>query len=478
MVCRRCTEGLFISYKMRQLVRESDIELRKTLISKLETDDKLKEVDPTFETVSLIEDINLELVKDEPLELIPESEQPQIEPQNINLLSDNHSTCSSFDDDESTSDDEDSQQDENKNVEHGSDSIKRPTKKLKRHRNEDPYVHRCCICRTDFQNQETLENHSLDTHISEKSNETSRPFECQICFKRYFTKSSLKRHRREIQKITGTRCCGCKKEFHKRAALMEHSTLVHLPKNDILEDKHPLKYVCDVCHMRFATEMALSHHKTRVYLGKTYHCLKCEKSFMRKATLMAHEKRVHEKSMGTLLCSVCGTGFFDQSTLTNHEKTHVKEKPYECQACMRTFASRTYLQTHMKIHTDPSENIPCPVCEKIFRSSDLLRIHVNNTHNSDNLFQCNICLAKFKSVYYLKFHVRTHTGEKPYECEDCKKTFAHKSGYRRHVRTHTGEKNFMCNFCGKGFSNRPNMLLHEKYHTGKIIVRIFRSISN
>ena len=63
------------------------------------------------------------------------------------------------------------------------------------------------------------------------------------------------------------------------------------------------------------------------------------------------------------------------------------------------------------------------------------RIHVR-----EKPFKCHHCDKTFVQNDDLRVHERLHTGEKPFNCHHCDKKFAQKDKLREHERIHTGKK--------------------------------------
>lgn len=53
-------------------------------------------------------------------------------------------------------------------------------------------------------------------------------------------------------------------------------------------------------------------------------------------------------------------------------------------------------------------------------------------------FMCETCGKSFASKEYLKHHNRIHTGSKPFKCEVCLRTFAQRNSLYQHIKVHTG----------------------------------------
>lgn len=55
-------------------------------------------------------------------------------------------------------------------------------------------------------------------------------------------------------------------------------------------------------------------------------------------------------------------------------------------------------------------------------------------------FMCETCGKSFASKEYLKHHNRIHTGSKPFKCEVCFRTFAQRNSLYQHIKVHTGRR--------------------------------------
>ncbi|GAB1287359.1 Zinc finger protein 825 [Apodemus speciosus] len=87
-------------------------------------------------------------------------------------------------------------------------------------------------------------------------------------------------------------------------------------------------------------------------------------------------------------------------------------------------------------------------CENSRRHERYVRSHIG-----EKPYECNQCGKVYANLSNLQRHKRIHTGEKPYECNQCCKAFSNHSTFQYHKRTHTGEKPYECNQCGKAFKN-------------------------
>lgn len=61
----------------------------------------------------------------------------------------------------------------------------------------------------------------------------------------------------------------------------------------------------------------------------------------------------------------------------------------------------------------------CPICSRPVYSYKLTQ-HLRS-HTKEKPYECNICLQKFSIKGNLKRHMMTHTGERPHVCDECGK---------------------------------------------------------
>ncbi|XP_076171481.1 uncharacterized protein LOC143148733 [Ptiloglossa arizonensis] len=147
----------------------------------------------------------------------------------------------------------------------------------------------------------------------------------------------------------------------------------------------------------------------------------------------ANRSKPAEKEMGKpYLCDVCSKTFASKCGLRFHFKSHIGEKPHLCRYCGKGFAIPSYAKRHEKIHI------------------------------TEKRFICDFCSAAFASPNGLKYHMRVHTGEANHRCETCGKSFHRYKYLKEHIFTHTGEKPFVCKGCGSAYASSGSLFVHER----------------
>ncbi|XP_062946338.1 zinc finger protein 677-like [Cynocephalus volans] len=218
------------------------------------------------------------------------------------------------------------------------------------------------------------------------------------------------------------------------------------------------KYGSIVMHPSLLTE----HQKPHVR-EKPYKCSDCGKAFSQ-CSVLANHQIIHSEQR-PYKCNECGKTFNRFSNLTRHQRIHTGEKPYKCTVCGKDFMMRSHLWGHERIHTG-EKPFKCNECGKAFSERSNLTQH-KRIHTGEKPYKCSECGKDFTTRSHLWGHERIHTGEKPYKCNECGKGFTGSSNLTQHKKIHTGEKPYKCNICGKAFSQNSSLIVHLRIHTGE-----------
>ncbi|XP_050420956.1 zinc finger protein 761-like [Adelges cooleyi] len=260
---------------------------------------------------------------------------------------------------------------------------------------------------------ETIKNNS------EKSIYKIRQFDCNICQKRFTTKSKIIRH---IVKSHSSTSIGKKAPRKNKVDHRNSRIKGYTRNNDGL-------FNCGICLKMLSSKSSLRKHWRIHTDDKPFKCNVCEKTFSQQINLETHA-RIHtgEKSFR---CNFCEKTFGRQTTLKVHERIHTREKPYKCNICEKTFRHWSSLKTHKRIHT------------------------------GEKPFKCDVCEKTFGRQSYLKTHKRMHTGQKPFKCDVCEKRFGQRSALKTHERIHIGGVRYKCFVCEKSFGRQDNLKRHQ-----------------
>lgn len=157
----------------------------------------------------------------------------------------------------------------------------------------------------------------------------------------------------------------------------------------------------------------------------------------------------NNNSQPQLSCQQCDFKTADRSLFAEHQRNHMKLRPFKCRMCLERFATREAAQNHAKIH---SGGMKCGICNRQFVKRDAFEAHMK-THE------------KFKSVSQQEVIVMNKGNDnagaiqKPltdiikealseedqdavnefiefHSCNLCSLTFVNKKLYAQHMKTH------------------------------------------
>ncbi|XP_055682113.1 zinc finger protein weckle-like [Lutzomyia longipalpis] len=235
-----------------------------------------------------------------------------------------------------------------------------------------------------------------------------------------------KQHRSKRPPKTKFNICEiCSKVYSRRALLNVH-----------IRDKHTeegLPYACSQCPKRFVTEKKLKVHET-IHLPEEekyiHPCSFCGKKFRTVENLQAHVRAMHVRDK-PYVCEECGKSFRKRGALTYHQMSHSDERSFQCSYCPKKFKNRPSLKRHLDIHND--QMYECPHCDLKLKTKITLRMHML-VHSDIKKYKCHYCGNEYKRAKTFKDHLFLHTGQRPYECPFCDKTFASGANCRSHKK--------------------------------------------
>ncbi|XP_063987156.1 zinc finger protein 62-like [Diachasmimorpha longicaudata] len=198
---------------------------------------------------------------------------------------------------------------------------------------------------------------------------------------------------------------------------------------------------------------------------EAFTCPECQEFFSNRwCTMAGHLWRSHLVDMELHTCDLCNYKTPSLSKLTHqHRGIHGNERPFVCEFCGKGFKTSKQLRSHRTSHKSDDKNaFECDKCQRVFKTCRLLKLHCNSTHKDCKPFTCNFCDYSAATRSGLKLHLRRHTGEKPFSCDQCAYSTGDHNSLRRHKLRHLGLKPYNCPHCSYACIQSSTYKVHLK----------------
>lgn len=471
--CSKCKQDLIVAYQLVTRCHQSDTKFREMV---MET--KAKERFPTENDLMpplTEDDIKTELDIDEERIYAEPLSQSNIQESKTIVKSEKKDKFSkeSKSEEESSEDGYEEEADSNDETTLGDneDGTEHPSKKSKKN------PERCCRCRIKLCTMKDIIEHSKEVHLAKRCTDpkkmSAKPFECDLCFKRYTTKKALWQHKSLLFVKNKFQCDECEQSFRLERTLLQHKDSHKNVVQPYSRRKDQLPRCC-ACFEQFDTDEHLKIHADQSHprestsvedLTKPFACDLCHRRYKNIRILREHQAKPYRITQ--YQCATCGRTFREKCALADHERSHREERSFICPVCSKTFAMKDSYRKHVRAHTLAEDRFKCEVCGKGFKARANLKCHLI-THNPQHRpIQCTLCPATFARKICLQAHMKLHTGEKPHKCDQCGAAYTFATDLKRHIMAHNGIKPHLCTICGRGYPRRDYLRKHMANHVNQ-----------
>lgn len=157
---------------------------------------------------------------------------------------------------------------------------------------------------------------------------------------------------------------------------------------------------CQICHKTFKKTINLQLHMEKVHEMNS------------KPELVMEDLETHK-------CSQCSREFVNEQALSKHLIEHEKEaaepKP-QVSVVSQNVEKKAAVTSKAK---GDEVKATCPHCGQTFRRLYNMKTHIDRVHNKVKPFKCNRCDKSFATKSDLKQHLSTHGEGRLFKCEIC-----------------------------------------------------------
>lgn len=238
----------------------------------------------------------------------------------------------------------------------------------------------CIICGETFCARSLLAAHRVVHEVPENDETNKKKFHCkqpgcnemvtaQEWVKHFSTRHSESYHQFE--------CDICHRRFRTKTQIQSHILCVHCPSAKTFK--------CDMCDYTAAIPSILTQHKKKTHFKKrTFMCSECGKVFCAKNQLVIHSYQHSGAKPFACPYEGCEKRFRGQPQRIEHMRMHTGEKPFECpvDGCDRRYSYSIDLKRHkFSAHGIYTKKYPCKICSDVFPENMFLKRHMKKHEN-------------------------------------------------------------------------------------------------
>lgn len=196
-----------------------------------------------------------------------------------------------------------------------------------------------------------------------------KPFECDICKRRFREQSDLRKHKKVHNNATTARCTVC----NRNQPSSRHST-----KCVSCERQETTKRYQDSISDDLGPRIIDTNNK------KAFICKYCDRAFGSSSNLKRHVM-IHTGEK-PFTCPDCKRPFREMSTLKKHLITHRKQNGFNSTSPFKSMAlAESRQQSPSAVPSKPATQFQqslhkCPLCKTICRGTENLMNHITSVH--------------------------------------------------------------------------------------------------
>lgn len=179
---------------------------------------------------------------------------------------------------------------------------------------------------------------------------------------------------------------------------------------------------------------------------------------------LSNEERNQIKTQNR--CNKCNASFLNRATLAFHiRRVHQGVRTIVCDYCAKTYPTNASYQLHCRM-VHQNERVQCQICGESLANRRTLTRHMLTRHDTTGPYHCEKCTYETMSLVLFKKHQMVHdVNRRRYPCQLCNKTFLRLKGLKEHGPVHTGIFLHECEWCEYACNSAQNLRKHRnKYH--------------